>query len=270
MFQITKRNYRIAEISILVGCLVFLVSCNTKVDGCLDIAAENFDLEADRQCESCCRYPSMSLLLTQRWGDSNFQTSNTLYDINQKPYYIRDLKYILSSFSWEDSDNILYTIDSSLVDCGEQKIGYTRDLLQIDSRIFNYVLDTIRLFPHIQTLNLKLGWPPELECVDETDNELPVVFQNTNPLWDMTTGQRAALRLIVQRDTAIQTLDTMFIHTCRQLQLPYDIGLPVGVDAKFDLSVDYAKWFMSVDKNNPGTFVTSILDNIDGSFIRTQ
>ena len=248
---------------------MFLISCNTKVDGCLDIAAENFDLEADRPCDNCCRYPSMSLLLTQRWGDSNFQTSDTFFDINQKPYYIKDLKYILSSFSWKDGDNVIYTIDSSLVNCSDQQIGYTRDLLQIDSRIFTYTLDTIRLFPHVQSLNFKLGWPPALECVDETDDEVPPVFQNTNPLWDKAADQRAAIRVIVQRDTMIQDLDTFFIHTCNQLQLPYDIDLPVGVDAKFDLTVDYAKWFMAVDKDDAGSFVTSILENIEGSFTRT-
>ena len=247
-----------------------VVSCNSKVEGCLDIAAENFDLDADKPCDNCCLYPSMSLVLSQRWEDRNFQTSDVLYDVNQQPYYINDVKYILSAFSWEDASGSLFTIDSSTIDCNGQSIKYTRDLLQIDTRTFNYLLDTFRLFPHIQNLNFKFGWPSELSCVDETDDDLPLVFQNSNPLWDADLGQRAAVRLIIQRDTSVQVMDTLFIHTCKQLQLPYDIELPVGVDGKFDLTVDYAQWFSSVDVNDPGSFVTSILENVDGSFTRTQ
>ena len=270
MFQIIKRNYRIAEVCFLVGWLLLLSSCNSKVEGCLDISAENFDLDADKPCDKCCRYPSVSLVLTQRWNDNNFQTTDTLYDVNQLPYLITDLKYVLSSFSWQDSDNLLYTIDSSVVSCGVQQVHYTRDLLQIDSRKFTYELDTIRLFPHVQSINWKLGWPPELQCVDETDDDLPIVFRNTNPLWDPETEQRAAVRIVVQLNTAIPDLDTIFIHTCRQLQLPYDLDMPVGVDASFGLTVDYAKWFISVNRNDPGSFETSVLENIEESFVKTE
>ena len=128
---------------ILIGSL----GCNTRIEGCLDINADNFDFEAELACKECCTYPFMNLSLTQQWDETNFSNTDTFYDIHDQPYIIHDLKYFLSSWSWQDLEDIVYTIDSLSAACNEGILTYTPDILMGDTRQFSYTLGTIQECP---------------------------------------------------------------------------------------------------------------------------
>lgn len=276
MFQIIKKVCRLPEhrkfCFLLVLFTVFnLCGCNIKQDGCLDIAAENFDLDADKSCDGCCRYPSVSVSLSQKWNDDNFNkdTTVTYPDVHGEQYKIIDLRYLLSSFTWIDADGQMYTIDSTDIACGNESVRYTHDLVIVEPRKFVYVLDTIRLSPEVRTLNLKFGWKEELQCVDETSENIPAEFSDASPLWDTLSDSRAAIRLILQPDLNIYHFDTLYIHTCQDLQIPYEYDFIPGKDTQLNISVNYALWFQNADINDLNTFSSSVLENIVGSFTRT-
>ena len=274
MYQTTKRNFRLPDAAgyfPVIICMVALFNwgCYSKVEGCLDIAAENFDLNADRSCDDCCTYPSISLSLSQKWNDNNFSLNDTLFDIHNNPYKIADLDYILSSFFWTDHEGVQYTVDSTEILCGTNTIRYTPDIIQVEPQRFAYELDTIRVYPFMNALKFKLGWEPVLDCVDETSEEVPDLFSDDSPLWDSVANARAAIRLVVQRDITTESFDTVYIHTCQEIQIPYELEFILGLDTQLDLTVNYAQWFMHVDTANLGSFTTSIIQNIQGSFIPT-
>ena len=273
MFQTIRRACRHPEL-IATSLLIFILAmfnsgCNIRMEGCLDLAAENFDLNADKPCDGCCTYPSVTVSLSQKWNDINFRTDTFYTDRYGKPFVINDLRYILSSFTWTGIEGEVHTIDSSEVACGTNMIGFTHDIVIVEPRKFVYVLDTFRLYPTINEIQLKAGWKPELQCVDETDVNLPVVFHNTSPLWDSTANARAAIRLIVQIDTSNEVFDTVFIHTCQDIFVGYEFDFKPGKDTKFDLTVNYAAWFEEADIDDLNSFITSVLENIQGSFTRT-
>jgi len=276
LLQIIKKACRLPEQGkvtalILLFTSIMMVGCNIKQEGCLDIAAENFDLNADKSCDGCCTYPSVSVSLSQKWNSENFNidTSVTYPDIHGLQYKIIDLRYLLSSFVWIDEDGEMYTIDSSEIACGNESIPYTRDLVLVDPKKFVYVLDTFRLSPAVRTLHLKLGWKEELQCVDETSDNIPAEFSDASPLWDSVTNSRAAIRLILQRNLNVNQFDTIYIHTCQEIQIAYDYDFIPGRDTQFNISVNYAQWFHNADINNLNSYSTSILENIKGSFTRT-
>lgn len=273
MFQTIRRACRhpelIAANLLILFLSLFSTGCNIRMEGCLDLAAENFDLNADKPCDGCCTYPSVSVSLSQKWNDINFRTDTFYNDTNGRPFVINDLRYILSSFSWTGQDGEAYTIDSSEVACGTDAIGYTPDIVIVEPRKFVYVLDTFRFYPTINEIQFKAGWKPELQCVDENDVGLPSVFLNNSPLWDSTANARAAIRLVVQRDTSMEVFDTVFIHTCQDILVGYEYEFKPGKDTKFDLTVNYGAWFAEADINDLNSFVTSILENIQASFTRT-
>src|SRR5688572_27424406 len=186
--QIIKRTFRFLKpirfgVFILISFILYLWSCNIKEEGCLDIAAENFDLSADKNCDGCCTYPSVVVSLSQKWNDVNFKPDSVTYsDMQGDQYRIIDLRYLLSSFSWLDENNAIYTVDSSDIECGGDLLGYTQDLIIVEPRKFVYTLDTIRLSPSVRNLNFKIGWKPEFVCVDETDETLPAVFSDASTL----------------------------------------------------------------------------------------
>jgi len=273
LFQTIKRIYlpklHLSFSIIAIGYLFLVTGCNTKVEGCLDIAAANFDLNADRACQDCCTYPSISISLSQKWSDRNFSTTDTLFDSNGEPFIINDLKYFLSSWSWFGSDNLTYTVDSAEIACNASMLRYTPDIILVDSRQFLYTLGTIRESPFIDSIQLKLGLLPAFDCIDETSANTPTVLSDKSALWNHQLSSRAALRVVLQRNLSIETFDTVFIHTCQNLNMGYDLDLKPGIQTTLNLSVNYALWFSNVDIQNLNSFETSILAGIPGSIFKT-
>lgn len=272
MYPIIKKIFRrpdILRLSVLCFVLQLLYACNTRVEGCLDVDAQNFDLDADRACDGCCKYPPILLSLSQKWDQENFNTKDTFFDVNLRPYKILDLKFVLSSFSWWDVNGQSYTIDSSSISCESAIINYTRDILIIEPERFQYTLDSIKKFPSITNLKLKLGWSPDLSCIDPYPELQGSVFADENPLWDSLGNARSAIRLIIQPDLNTENTDTLYIHACKEIQIPYEHTFVPGQVTQLDLSVNYAQWFRSVNVTDLNSFAASLLLNLEGSIHRT-
>jgi len=256
---------------IVVYTLLIILStgCNTRIEGCLDVNAENFDLNGERPCKDCCTYPMMQLSLTQKWNDANFSNDTTLYDEQLQPYFITDLRYYLTTWSWIDDEGNQFTVDSVEGDCNGSTLTYTPDILIIDTRKFLYTLGTIRVAPHIVSLHASLGLTEDYSCLDETDPQTPSVVTDQSPLWNTQTGKLETIRLIVQRDTSIESLDTIYIDYQLENTLGYDYQLENGKNTPLTLSVNYAQWFKDVNVDSLSSFETSLRNNIAGSITRT-
>lgn len=254
----------------MLACCIFSgQSCIEREDGCLDPNAQNFNFNADRACDTCCIYPRLSLVLSQKWGNENFQNTDTLYDINQQPYYILDLKYLLSSFRWIDTDGNVYTVDSAGIKCGNEIITYSPDLLLIDSRQFNYVLDSIKVFPAVQRVLFNMGWDDDVACVDPSSEDIPGILSDESPLWDEDLQQRAAMRVIMQRDTSMEIFDTVFIQTLQPFDINYEELFTIGQPQSIRLSVNYEEWFGGFDVNDLNGLPNVVIAGIPGSITRT-
>ena len=255
----------------VAGILLVLTGagCNTRIEGCLQANAENFDFDAERPCDGCCQYPSMGLSLTQRWGERNFTNADTLYDSNGLPYKILDLKYFLSSWVLHDTEGNYLTVDSVEASCDAANLRFTTDNLIMDTRQFVYTLGTIRESPLIDSLQLALGLYQDFSCLDTSDTDTPVALTNQSPLWNTTTGRLETIRLILQLSLDQETSDTIFITTNDIVRIGYNLQLKPGTDARFDLTVDYAKWFLAADVTDLNSFGQSILTNFAGSIVRT-
>ncbi len=274
MYQIIKNNSKpdfhrssLTFLTLVAG-LLLLTGCVTRERGCLDIAASNFDLDADQACDDCCVYPVATLTLTQQYDGFNFRISDTLYDTNGSPYKIRDMKYILSSWSWTD-DHQRYTVDSVGFTCATGEVVIPSDILLIDTRQFVYTIGSFRLFPEIDSVFLTIGFPQALECVDPFNDSTQVILSNQSALWDSVNMSRAAVRMIVQRDLTMEVFDTLFVHMNEDIGLLYSYQFVPGFDPKIRLTVDYTLWFSDVDITDLTTFITSVRTHAPMSFSRT-
>ena len=245
------------------------VGCNTRIQGCLDVNANNFDLNAELSCDGCCTYPSSLLSLTQKWNDRNFASTDTLYDLHGQPYKLRDLKYFLSAWNWKDSNGSLYTVDSVNAICDDDQFTYAPDNLMIDINQFIYTMGTIRQSPNIDSLYFLIGIAQDFSCLDTEDPETPSELTNQSPLWNPQTEALETMRIVVQRDLNTENFDTVFIANTAQIQLPYSYQMVAGENTSFTLTVNYAQWFQDVDISDPNTFAMSLIANFAGSISRT-
>ncbi|MEO5905468.1 MAG: hypothetical protein ABIQ11_01990 [Saprospiraceae bacterium] len=274
MYPIIKNSCRpeiITAFSLVLLCCIFFSSgCLTREEGCLDLAAVNFDFDADRACNECCTYPIMTMTLSQRWDSLNFNPSDTLADRNGLPYKIADLNYFLTSWSWKDAQEEVYTVDSAVLICPQELVDYTPDILIIDPQQFVYNLGMIRESPEIESIRFEFGLLPELECADETLSSTPAALSGSSPLWNPATSSLSTLRLVFQRDLNSAHLDTLYMFDRLSQQLAYDLDFIPGRDPALKLTVNYAKWFKDVDVNDPSSFTASILANVNESIFPTD
>ncbi len=271
MLRSIRKVLKVKEAAwVLLGCLVIAgAGCNTRIEGCLQANAENFDLNAEKPCDGCCTYPSMGLSLSQKWGERNFANSDTLYDIHGAPYKIQDLSYFLSAWKWTDENGATYTVDSVKADCGEGMLVYTPDILVIGTRQFSYTLGTIRESPLMDSVSFTLGLTEDFSCLDPDDPDTPDALTSSSPLWNPQTQQLETLRLILQLDLNSEHLDTLFIDTRIDDQVKHLLDLAPGIDAQLKLTVDYALWFSDADVQDPATFGQSVLSHFEGSIFQT-
>ena len=272
MYPIIKRNCRLPVLNLYLVILgagyCLLNGCIIREEGCLDFAASNFDLQAEKACPSCCEYPVLSLFLNQKWNDKAFNTDSVYTDHAGNPFRIHDMRYLLSSFVWSGGEGA-FSAEPAEIDCGNSTVSYSPDLLLIEPKKFLYPIDSTRSHPVISEVQFKTGWNPELSCVDANRTDIPALFTDQSILWDPALSSRAAVFLVVERDTSLDILDTFYIHTCIAHELGYEGEFVPGTNTQFEITVNYASWFQDVLVAEPASFMVSILENIPGSFTRT-
>lgn len=250
--------------------ILLLISCNTRKNGCLDIEADNFDLSAERACDDCCTYPDVGIILSQKWGDRNFSTSDTLYDINGQAYRITDLKYLLADWHWISIDGNSYTVDPVSLPCPDSPVTFTDDFALIDTRQFTYTLGSFRQAVDVATITFAIGTEVNVDCADQTLSQFPKEIAMSSPLWQTSAQKLKDIRLIVQPDLTIDQTDTIYIDLTQQFSLAFPFSFVKGMNGQWPVTVDYQKWFANVNLQSPATFEQNIIAGLPGSFSKTQ
>jgi len=114
--------------------IFFCNSCYEPIEGCLDINSENYEVSADRACDSCCVFPDFKLNIDQVFNAEDFSLGDTLINDIGVTFKITDYLMIFSSFSLTSVDNIFTVIDSTRVPCNSSVDNYeVNDLVSIRS-----------------------------------------------------------------------------------------------------------------------------------------
>ena len=268
----TRRKRWPERIVFLLMCSSLFIAewgCNTRTAGCLDPNANNFDFNAERDCDGCCTFPVMSVTLSQKWNDKNFATTDTFYDSQNNAYQIVDIQYFLSSWSWKDADHNLYTVDSIAADCAGETLTYTPDINLIEPRLFVYPLGTFRISPVIDTIAFHLGLVEDFSCLNDTSTTTPGILTPASPLWNPDTKTLSTIRLVLNINIVDSLLDTVYIDLHHPFSIPYQHELKRGTNYSFLLTVNYALWFQYVNIEDLNSLPSAIEQGLEGSFSRT-
>jgi len=96
-----------------VSLILIVYSCETSEPGCLDIIAENYDVFAVTECDSCCQYPSVTLSTQFRFDSIELLTFTTRYKYTETDTIaVRDIQLTFSEFSFYEQGSELKIIDT--------------------------------------------------------------------------------------------------------------------------------------------------------------
>ena len=99
-------------VSAIVLTLV-IYSCETAEPGCLDLIAENYDVFAFTECDSCCIYPSATLSAAFKYDTITPFSFTTKYKLSETDSVrVTAIQLSLSDFSFFENGTQLKIIDS--------------------------------------------------------------------------------------------------------------------------------------------------------------
>jgi hypothetical protein len=100
-----------ALLAILLFALLF-AACYRPKEGCLDLAATNLDVNADKSCETCCTYPSLYLSVRQKYDTLVF-VENKIYENALGQFFrLKSASFYLSDFEVLQGQDALSVSDT--------------------------------------------------------------------------------------------------------------------------------------------------------------
>ncbi len=258
----------------LILAVLFGGGCYEPKEGCLDINATNFAVDADQACLDCCTYP----LLRMRFQHSsvypdtvvNFRLLDSVYfDAGGNPYRVADFRFFLSELRLLRPDGTEVALQNRVA-ASVFRPGGALEPDSIDNDIILvrppltslYDLGTLRANGAFSAIRFRIGIAVSTAAVD------PESLPANHPLrpnasgmpWSQTEGfvfQRAVfLPGNMPEDTARVTVHIREPIHYRTVELPVNADIREGFDVEFEMRIDYLSWLRDI---SPATQTPEIL-----------
>lgn len=267
-----------------IFCLLSLTSCYQNVEGCLDIQATNFDLDADIDCDGCCIYPKLKVSFLHRVKDDirdtfyNFSLNTPYNFTGGDTFQVSSIQFYLSDFKLKLEDGTLLGVEDTVNIFVPNTIGSIRGIednfVLVDrSRPTSSDVGTIRGALVCTGMEFKLGIKDSANVAD------PTYFEATHPLYseldgDLYFSQDSGYvfnRIDLFRSLS-DTLGVSILMGTSDFLQPIVVDFPfftkIGFNTTVILRVDYRAWLKEIDFANDSaeTMAEKISNGIAESF----
>lgn len=271
--QVVKPQYDQSRSFVLFGFYILhftffiflLSSCYEPREGCLDISATNFQVDADDPCPDCCTYPQIRMDFLHRvvQQDTFFNLTylDAVYiDSDGNPYTIGDIQFFISNFRIVDQAGQEYRTEDFLeisipVPDDEPKLDtISNSFALIDAGNFRTaMLGTFSRAGTYHKVRFTLGVENPANQADP--GELPEDHPLTTPemYWSLDSGYVFNRIELYTDTTAADTIPTIVeiggLGNSREVELDFDqtFQLDNGFNLSLTLQVDYAVWFRDIN-----------------------
>jgi hypothetical protein len=260
---------------------LFGLGCFDPKEGCLDIAATNFDASADEDC--CCTYPGLIFSVDQKWDTKPFRRDSVFALDNGKLIRLHNVLLYLSDFQMERNGAAFKTTDTiqlqAFAKTGQDTIKevYLNDfeLISLDNSTAN--TGVFRTSGNFDAVQFRFGLSNDANRVIASKVRVGHPLRpGTDSLWLSKTLGYALLKVVFSpdtlrtspRDSVLLTRadmgDLFFRQTGKfSSELGYDFRLRMNIDLKKLLGKtnwsipDKTQWKKEIIANLPGAFNVS-------------
>jgi hypothetical protein len=257
-------------------CMAGLSTCYTPREGCLDIAASNFDATADENC--CCVYPNLRLQVEQVFDTLNFienriyQTGNTYFRIKNVVFYLSDFELVQNSLVYRVSDTVVLSVFNAPGDT--VKTTFLDDFLLLRRENID---NAIGVFPPTGTFEkirfrIGLNTSANTTLPSRAPTGHPLAPQN-DTLWRGNIDKFVFAKMIVSGDTSASAIPDTLRFTAADLpNIIFEQNTTLehepGYDFIVGLKIDYKVLFQNVDWSAPASAIKlTIRDNLAAALI---
>lgn len=268
---------------------ILVSACYERREGCLDIAATNFDVDADVACpDNCCTYPRLQLKFSHKvkspdrdtfynlvYNDSVYTVDGTnFFRINEIRFYISDVKLVQSNGQTVGVQDEVEIALPGIGDTTYQTIENNFALVTRSSFAAS-VIGALRPEGNYVGIRFNVGVSTPANHAD------PLYFPNGHPLrvtansgmhWSVDSGyvfnSIALFRDTIASDTIPTILEIGTDDYLRTVNLDFPFTLREGFNAVITLRIDYLKWFegIQIRTDSEATLIEKIVENVANSF----
>lgn len=259
-------TYKSILIYIATGiCLLSTISCYTRVEGCLDVFAQNFTPSADDACDECCTNPNLTIEIKHLIDSTLINSNDTIINSFSQAYKILNLEYYLSDFIIENSEDKTLKTENTIDIISN---GVTKTILDnvvlVNTSRFNFVVSQIRDFGQFTSLKFLFGLPSELVNAEK------IVVSTSHILSDSLRLKNEVMENVFFKMTIVKGIDfkdtlNLSINANKNaipIQFVNNLQNKIGQNLLIKLSANYKNWLHSTNLNdNKNTIENSILQN---------
>lgn len=275
---------------VIYSFIFFSIGCGTSEEGCLDIDATNFDVSADKDCESCCIYPNLKLSVFHSLSTTgvlqadsciNHSADSTLTNGDNNFFQINDISFYLSDFELVMSDGTAIEVEDTItLNIFDDQLGTTLkdtlvkdDFVLIQRSQFSYTIGEFRTPGLYTKIRFKVGLDNRVNTTNDT-------LLTSHPLSDdqemhFTTREEGYIlqQFDIVKDTALfPDVDPIqigeeFFNTVL-IELDYTQTFEPGFDIEIPIKVKYEEWLKGINfaSDTESTIKTTIVSNTADAF----
>jgi len=269
---------------LFVTCCLCFNSCFTDVEGCLDLAATNFDVSADKACKDCCEFPTLTLAFQHRGIPSynpdtsfsfKYDTPYSVFPDTSRKFSVQRIRFFISNFKLVNENGQEVGVMDSLE--LEAPAGTTLkvedNFAKVDRDIFQAnKIGTFVTQGLFRKIRFTLGLAPELlqTAPESVPAGHPLNVDQDSLNFEEGTGY-IPLLIQLKKDIFPGTLLTKF-KIMEPIQIELKLLGPFEVKEGFSLTVslqiNYLAWFAGVDFANDADaeIENKIVQNLASSF----
>lgn len=254
----------------IIAFIFIILSCRQDEEGCLDLAANNLDITTDIDCENCCVYPDISLLLFHFYDtlDSIAFSKDSIYSNEfTDSLKISSWSFYFSDLHVEDvSGNIHQVVDSISLPFSSDTFLLADDFILSTESSSRATFGEYRSVATIREIRFKVGLSSSIL------NQEPLEFSNSHALNFSTALLSDDSTYIAQRFSVIsgdKLSDTIAIPITMgvNVALATDFIITPGSETTFNLGIDYKTIISGVDFNGDIEDIENgLIDNMAVAF----
>lgn len=278
--------------SLLIMVSLIVTACFEPEEGCLDVEALNYQIDADQSCPNCCTYPSQILNVQHRFvvddevnrvfpHSSTFDPTTHLDDFGN-PFQFKELRYFLSNIHLITANGAILeiqdTVSLTVVDgSATLTTPVENNFVLVESRsLADYTIGEIRGSGTFTELAFNLG------LIEPVDNTLFSSVPEGNALDDETlyisdTEGFIFLDMELYTDTIANQLDSVRVlldntDLLPAISLPINFDLTPGFNPDIIIQADYGALLreVNVKTDDAATIRQKIVNNITNLFSVTE
>jgi len=251
-----------------------LLGCYDEKEGCLDPAALNFDVSADKDC--CCEYPKLRLKVSYKNDSTSFSKLDYFEDADGDVYQIESFSFFLSHVEVKsDSGNWIDAEDSTEHWVYDEQGLPTRRL--VSSNVVLVVDDMLKYdfgnfvdYGTFTEVRFELGMDElQMRVIPDSLPSGHALGFGEDSMW-VSPGVYLQQKWVIMTDTAGRQVDTFSVSGANiPIDLTYDSAFVVqkGKDYELNIAIDILEWLKSIDWQADKAQIIEKLSNNSASAI---